>query len=58
VKKIFGGLSIAVGLFILFGVVRVIFTEGLFPKEGLNPGLGFLMASAFFTVGKKWLTDE
>ncbi len=57
-KKIFGVLAILVGLFVLFGVIRVIFMEGFFPEKGLNPGIGFLMVGAFFSVGIKWLTDK
>lgn len=57
VKKIFGCLAILVGLVILFGAINAIFTEGLQGKHGTRPLMGGFIAVAFFTVGKKWLTD-
>ncbi|QDU07539.1 hypothetical protein [Gimesia aquarii] len=57
VKKIFGCLAILLGLLMLFGAIRVLFTEGLQGKQGAFPIVGFFAATGCFTVGKKWLTD-
>jgi len=58
VKKVFGGLSIAVGALMLVGAIYMFFKGDEPDGKKSRPVAGLVMAGVFLSVGKRWIMNE
>lgn len=58
VKKVFGGLSIALGALMVCGAIYAFFAKDEPGRSKSRPVAGLVMAGVFLSVGKRWIMDE